>query len=208
LIFVYRALFYICGKYQQKIMNNFKKLSLAALMILTFSAVSVNVNAQNSYGFAPGDGFKQLNFGLELEGIGIPVYAGMDFGVSDMITIGPRVSFATDGSSYTMNGIDFDARTSVIIPSFRGDYHFSGHIEGLPAELDFYGGLSLGLVLVNSRSTYEDFDGVEQETTSSNSDIDFWIQAGARYFFSDKWAVHLELASRGYNASLGLSLKL
>jgi outer membrane immunogenic protein len=193
-------------------MNNFKKLSLATLMILAFSAVSINVNAQNSYGFAPGDGFKQLNFGVDVDGYGIPVYIGMDFGIADMITLGARASFQTKSSKHGTNN-ELTSRSTIILPSFRGDYHFSGHIEGLPEELDFYGGLSLGLVVWNNDVEYYEYnpttgDRILKERNDSSSDLELWMQLGARYYFSEKWAANVEFGSFGNNGSIGFSYRL
>lgn len=190
-------------------MNNIKKLSLAALMILAFSAVSVNVNAQNSYGFAPGEGFKQINFGVDVDGYGIPIYLGVDFAVSEMVTLGARASFETKSYKHDK---ELTTRSTIILPSFRGDYHFSGHIEGLPEELDLYGGLSLGLIMWSSNVEYYEYnfngDRILREKNYSSSDLKLWMQLGARYYFNEKWAVNAEFGSYGYNGSIGFSYKL
>lgn len=160
-------------------------------------------NVVNAQGFNPQKGFKQLNFGFEFDGYGLPVYLGLDFGVAEMITIGPRIMFASESNRIA----GYDNRWSVILPSFRGDYHFSGHINELPSELDIYGGASVGVAMVSYEYDYIDGFGNEREAEGSDSELELWIQLGARYYFTPKWAVQLEFASYGTNGSLGVSYK-
>lgn len=190
-------------------MKKFTKSLWAVLLAGTFCAVSPTAFGQDK-GFAPGKGLRQINFGFELDGYGLPVYAGMDFGVGEMITIGPRLVYETKADTYTLNGNKYSTRNSVFIPSFRGDYHFSGHIEGLPKELDFYGGLSLGVVTYRGTSKYTNRNGdVFTQDTNTYQDARLWIQLGTRYYFSQNWGVQLEFAtlSNNGNGSIGLTYK-
>lgn len=192
------------------------------LLIGAFTMASGTASAQGSEttGFAPGGkGYKQLNFGFEI-GNSMPVYAGMDFGVGEFITIGPRLILNTHGERftspvYTANGTkerETSTRSTVAIPSFRADYHFSGHIKGLPPELDLYAGATLGFIIsqtsvttrVDGRLEEEQLDPVR--TTVSR----LWAQVGGRYFFSDNWGVQLEFTSGLYgrgDGAIGLSYR-
>lgn len=182
------------------------------------SVLSITAASAQTTGFAPGKGYKQINFGIELQGYGIPVYAGMDFGVGEFITIGPRIIFETQGETisdtYSTWGGDkiereIKTRNTVAIPGFRGDYHFSGHIKGLPEELDIYGGLTLGFVIVRS-SIQTTLNGELQEDASpksSNSSPKLWGQLGARYFFAENWGVQLEFASYGTDGAVGMTYR-
>ncbi len=76
-------------------------------------------------------GQKQLNFGLGSGYYGLPVYGGVDFAVSNDVTIGPVLQMRF-GYGY----VDFGG-------FFRGDYHFN-RIIGIPSNFDFYAGGSLG----------------------------------------------------------------
>jgi outer membrane immunogenic protein len=201
-------------------MVKFYKVFFSLLLVAAFSVASQTASAQ-TVGFAPGKGYKQVNFGLELEGWGFPIYAGMDFGVGEFITVGPRIVVGTEGSSYEMpiinsnNELDeakVKSRTTVAVPSFRGDYHFSGHINGLPAELDLYGGLTFGIAIYHSSTSYSyngnlkdghEFPDVDPVT---NANAKLWAQVGGRYFFSPNWAAQLEFTS-STNAILGLSYR-
>lgn len=183
-------------------------------VMLLAGVLSITTASAQDTGFAPGKGYKQINFGIELQGYGIPVYAGMDFGVGEFITIGPRIIFETQGDTekITWGGVDVvtTSRTTVAIPSFRGDYHFSGHIKGLPKELDIYGGLTLGIVMV--RGSYEvSWDGEVQENLSEepvkSNTPKLWGQLGARYFFAENWGVQLEFASYGTDGAVGMTYR-
>lgn len=173
---------------------------LSILFLATVLSIStISVSAQTT-GFAPGKGYKQLNFGIELQGYGIPVYAGMDFGVGEFITVGPRIILETQGDSYSHMGYDVSSRTTLAVPSFRGDYHFSGHINGLPPELDIYGGLTLGFAIVRSSLEWRK-DGKlvdpQPEPSKPSANPKLWGQLGARYFFAENWGVQLEFGSLG-----------
>lgn len=184
-----------------------------SILFLT-GVLSITAASAQTTGFAPGKGYKQINFGIELQGYGIPIYAGMDFGVGEFITIGPRIIFETQGETIkdTWGGVDVvtTSRTTIAIPSFRGDYHFSGHINGLPEELDIYGGLTLGFVMY--RSSYEvTWDGEVQENLSEapspSVNPKLWGQLGARYFFAENWGVQLEFTSYGTDGAVGMTYR-
>jgi outer membrane immunogenic protein len=199
-------------------MMKFYKVFSALLMVGILGLASGTAVAQDT-GFAPGGkGFKQINFGLELQGLGIPVYAGMDFGVGKMITIGPRIVVDTKGDSYvtqsynsSWNRVDHETkwRSTIVIPSFRGDYHFSGHIKGLPSELDLYGGLTLGFVInrYNAKVRVDGELASEQPESVTSTSTKLSAQLGARYYWSDSWGVQLEFNSVGSDAALGLSYR-
>src|SRR5690606_32543211 len=157
-------------------MNNLIKRAFLLVLISGFSYVT------QAQGFEPGDGFKQVNFGVGVSTWGVPIYAGMDFGVSDKITIGPRVSYRR----YGFRGYNNNYHYSILNLSFRGDYHFSGHLVDLPEELDLYGGLSLGYSIWG-----DDYDGPGDFNTES-SRVYLAVQGGARWYFNRSWAVNVE----------------
>lgn len=199
-------------------MRTFTK-SFFAVLALSLIGMAC-VKAQGT-GFAPAKGFKQVNFGIELEGYGLPVYAGMDFGVGENITIGPRIIFErqSDKERFDMYGVDYTIKTSstYIVPSFRGDYHFSGLINGITNKLDFYGGLTFGYAIWRYHQKFEyngndpdfeDYVNRNQEDPRTNSDAKIWAQVGGRYYFSDNWAVQLEFTSlAGGDGALGMTYR-
>lgn len=172
-----------------------KKIQLYSIVILT--AVILCSSHENSFsqGFAPGKGFAQVDFGVGASTWGIPVYAGLDFGVSDAITIGPRVSFR----SYNYGG-GFDYHYNIFNITFRGDYHYSYHIDALPEELDLYGGLSMGYSIWNETGDDTDPDG--------DSRFIVYAQAGARWYFTPNWAVNAEFSGGNFSGlEVGMSYR-
>src|SRR5690606_33784039 len=150
----------------------------------------------------PGPGFKQANFGVGVGGWGIPIYGSFDFGISDKITIGPRIGFTFGygddyyytGSSYNQNRTSFDV-------SFRGDYHYGSHIPALPEQLDLYGGVSLGASF--RRYNYDNNTYFKDYT---ETDPIVAVQAGARWYFTENWGANAEV-SGGYTFT-GLTIGL
>lgn len=72
----------------------------------------------------------------------------------------------------------------------KGDYHWN-YLIGIPANWDFYSGARIGV----------DF--------GDDVDLDFGIQVGGRWYWSEKWGLNLELAAgTGFGTVVGLSMKL
>jgi outer membrane immunogenic protein len=138
-------------------------------------------------------GAAQLNAGLGFSNWGTPVYIGADFGVHEDITIGPRISRRNYG--YRIAGNRY--RQSLTVLSFNGNYHFN-RILGIAPEWDIYGGLTLSYYIWSSA----EFGG-----QASGMGLD--AQIGARYFFSDKVGINLELGGgTGSGGLLGITIKL
>ncbi|MGK7392365.1 MAG: outer membrane protein [Candidatus Cyclobacteriaceae bacterium M2_1C_046] len=172
-----------------------KKLVFGIITVASITVLSNSAQAQ----FSPGPGFKQFNFGLQGSS-GLGAYVGFDFGVSDFITIGPRLSFEYH-TTLGAFGI-YDYSTTLILPSFRGDYHFSGHIDALPDELDLYGGISAGVGLFS----YNHEDPSIPDNSEAN--VEAWVQAGARWYFNDNWGANVEFTGGSFSSiSGGLSFK-
>jgi len=143
-----------------------------------------------------------LNAGIGISGWGIPVYVGVDFPVHEAITLGGHLSYQTDNERVFGQGW----KHTIIGISFRGDYHFNDLLE-LPAEWDFYAGVSLGYYVWNTK--YKgDFD-IEYTGTGSGG-VGFTAQVGGRYFFTEKLAANLEFGGGNVisGAKIGVSLLL
>lgn len=169
------------------------------LLLALLSGVGFFAKAQ---GFGPDPGMKQINFGLGASAYGVPVYFGMDFGITDKITIGPRISYRSYSDRYRYIANSYKVRYSVTNISFRGDYHFGNHIDGLPGELDLYGGLSVGYTIWSDNySGNDDFDLEESRAFIG-------IQAGARWYFHPNWAANAEVSGSSLSGlEVGLSYK-
>jgi outer membrane immunogenic protein len=120
----------------------------------------------------------QFNAGLGFSSTGIPVYAGVDFGVFSDITAGIEASFRSYnedlyGAGYTSN---------VFGIAGNGNYHFNTILE-IPKRWDFYAGISLGYYSWSLPSNYPG---------DNSSGIGLGAQIGGRYFFDRKFGLNLE----------------
>lgn len=175
-------------------MNNLLK--KAFFLIALISGISLSTRAQ---GFEIEPGFKQVNFGFGVSTWGVPIYGGMDFGVSDKITIGPRISYRRYGDNFHALGTRYSYHYNIFNLSFRGDYHFGSHISGLPEQLDLYGGLSLGYSIFTN-----DYDGPDDGLEDSRAYVA--LQAGGRWYFTENWAANAELSGGSLSGlEIGLS---
>ena len=150
-----------------------KFLFLAGLFMAAVTASAQNANLDK--------GGLQLNAGVGVSGWGIPVYVGLDYGVTNDISVGGEFTFRSYAYSkhHTFN----------IIGIFtNGNYHFN-NLFTLPRQLDLYAGLSLGFY-ASSRTSKDGFS-YDGDTYSGPS---LGAQTGARYFFTDNFGVNLELS--------------
>lgn len=153
-----------------------KILSISACLA-AFCMMSLDSRAQ---GFEPRPGMTQVNFGIGTPTWGFPIYAGFDFGITDKITIGPRLTYRIYNHGYLGSSYNY----GVFNAAFRADYHYSGLIRALPKELDLYGGASLGYsIWTRNRNDPNDY----------RSGVLFQVQGGGRWYFNRNWAANAEL---------------
>lgn len=153
-----------------------KKLNLVILFTILATTFSI---AQGTLG----KGGKQFNAGLGFSGWGVPVYASLDFGVHESITIGPVISYR----NYSYNNSGYKYKQSLTVLGFNGNYHFNKLI-GLPKPWDLYAGLTLGYLFWSDAEAYNNGPTYEGQASSTGLDI----QIGARYFFSQQFGINLE----------------
>ena len=165
-----------------------KRILSLLILITSFSTL----NAQNPLT----KGKSQLNLGVGLSEWGIPVYIGIDHGLSQVFTIGGELSYR----NYNENWKDKGYRHSITGISANLNYHFNRALK-LPSEFDLYAGANVGFYVWSSPDTY---DGTH------SSGLDLAGQLGGRYYFSNKIGINLEVG--GGNAfaggKLGLTFKL
>ncbi len=145
------------------------------LLIILFLSFSGLLAAQGNSQLKLGE--KQLNFG--------PLYAGIEFGIKENITIGGVVNY--DWGSYDQNtntyfnSIDFIGKI---------DYHL-GEILQLDPQWDLYGGVRTGF-------------GAGKIVTFL-----FGFEVGGRWFWNDKWGINVESSyGNGLGGGVGLTMKL
>jgi len=161
-------------------MITMRKLSLVLLLSI-FAVIAVNAQAPLV------KGQKQVNAGVGFSGWGIPIYAGMDFGVYKDITVGFEGSFRT----YTDRWAGENYHHTIFGFAGNGNYHFN-RILNIPSNFDVYAGLSLGFYIWSSSSNYEG---------SGSSGLGINAQVGGRYFFTKNFGLNCELG--GGNAFSG-----
>jgi hypothetical protein len=157
-----------------------KKLSI----ILLLSVISLfTVSAQSPLQ----KGRVQLNAGVGFSGWGVPIYLGLDFGVSRDFTLGFEGSFR----NYKENYSEANYHSTIIGISGNGNYHFN-RIMNIPSNWDFYAGLNIGFYAWTSPNGYPG---------EGDSGLGLGLQIGGRYFITDHFGLNLEVG--GGNAFSG-----
>lgn len=139
-----------------------------------------------------------LGFGYFFAG-GVPVTASVEFAVSDAVSIGPYLGF----TSWRYNAFGYRWNYSFIDFGARGSYHFSKHIDMNTDKLDLYGAVLLGYTV----SSYSGNDNITYADPYPSA-VKIGIAGGARWYFTDKFAVNGEV---GYGIApllLGITFKL
>jgi Outer membrane protein beta-barrel domain len=149
------------------------KKSFAILFLSLITAFAVNSQSPI------GNKGHQFNAGIGLSGWGIPLYAGLDFGIQNDITLGIEASFRSYNQNYTGSAYT----SSIFGLLFNGNYHFNRILE-IPDSWDLYAGLNLGYFLW---STSHDYPG------SSASGFGLGAQFGGRYFLTKNFGLNLEV---------------
>jgi outer membrane immunogenic protein len=171
--------FYIFG-----VILNYSKMRRIFVVIALFILSSGILMAQGPVS----KGGKQVNAGLGFDSWGIPIYAGIDFGVHPDISVGGEFAFASE------NGI------SMVAIIGNGNYHFNRLLE-IPRNWDVYAGLNLGIYMTS-------WSGPGSVKNSSHSEFDLGIQLGGRYYFSNKWGVNFEFKANSFpDAKIGISYR-
>ncbi len=125
-----------------------------------------------------GKGGMQANAGLCFSSIGVPIYAGVEYGISEEMTLGGFLGFtSSEGYGYRLNWFGFGGILN---------YHLN-HLLQLPDVVDVYGGATL----YYERYSYS-FHTIRDPYSSGPA---LTIQLGGRYFFTKNIAGNLELAA-------------
>ncbi len=156
----------------------------------SFSTVGKNGNC-----FRKGNNVADLSIGFS--GWGIPIAVQGEHFFTDDISGGVILSY----SRYSP-GFSGDAAWNFIYGGPRANYHFNRLITNFPDNMDLYGGLSLGY-------WHGWISGVETYGFNYGGTVYISLNAGGRYYFSDRFGVMAELGGGNITAiRAGLSLKL
>ncbi|MGG5210164.1 outer membrane protein [Chryseobacterium sp. MIQD13] len=127
-------------------------------------------------------GEAQINAGIGFSsGWGMPVYAGLDYGVHNDITVGLEGSYSTEKYTGNIKGSWFGI-------GVNGNYHFNSLFK-IPNKWDIYAGVTLAYNSFSYKFEDQDFDDYYD---GDSSGVGFAGQAGARYYFTDHFAVNVE----------------
>jgi len=172
-------------------------LALAGIVFLSLASLTTQAQAQLEKGnilLNAGVGFGYYYAG------GVSLNLNGEFSVTPELAIGPYFAY----TAYDHGYFGYDYNYSFIDFGVRGSYHFSKLLKINVEQLDIYGGAFLGFVA----SSY-DYDGPGGDYDDPyDGGIRGGIHAGARYYFSEKFAGYGELGVGLSPLVLGVTLKL
>jgi hypothetical protein len=111
-----------------------------------------------------------------------------------LIGVSYEIPVATDITIAPAAGVDINFNHLSI--GVKANYYFDG-LFGLPDEWDVFGGINAGY-------------GIALDS-NNNSDFDFGLQIGGRWFWNDKWGVYVELGGgilNGAGGGVGVTMKM
>jgi hypothetical protein len=155
----------------------------AVALIFSSTAFAQGYN-QNGKALNIGAG---LGFSVEGDATIPPVSIGLQFGLTDKISVGGIVGYAGSKYDFGFFGKSYEWKYSYIIIGARGEYHFMEPGD----KLDAYGGATVGYNVVSVTEPSNLGFGVTYSAASSAVLIGFHV--GARYAIGNSWGVFGEL---------------
>jgi len=167
---------------------------VVVIMVLAAGLVSNKSFAQGNH----------LNFGVGLSNWGIPVYLTYDFQIANDWNIILGMSYQSDYENYHN-----DKWRHNIFGLRGGVQYYFDRVVNLDDNFDLYGALSLGYFFWNT-SYYDGPNNSSPYYQDGRGGIGLGVAAGARWYFSPKWALNLEFGGGTVlsGALLGLSVKM
>lgn len=138
------------------------------------------VGSLNAQRIQKGEAQVNVDIGVA-NGWGTPVSVGVDYAIHNDITIGIEGSYASKKYAGDIKG-------SWLGIGVNGNYHFNTLLK-IPNKWDIYAGATLAYNSFSYKYNGSDYDYFGGES----SGVGFVGQAGARYFFTNNLAVHVEL---------------
>jgi hypothetical protein len=177
------------------------------LTLVLAAVVGSAAFAQSKSAFSKGDNLLNLGIGLGSPYFGsgysssLPVNPTVSFehGITDAISVGAEVSYASSKYSYGILGSNYSFKESATFIGARGSYHFN-ELLNLDSKFDVYGGATIGYVIVSVSNN-------QGYTASAASGAGFGAFAGGKYYFS-KIAVYAELGYQSLSVmNAGITLR-
>lgn len=168
---------------------------MAAMIVLISMAGFAQNFEKGSSAINLGIGFGNTSyFGSYYSGF-LPSFSGSyEYGIVEVpmgsqltgvVSVGGYLGFSMSKYSYSYWGSDDYYLTTDIVVGVRGNYHFIFHDK-----FDPYAGIILGANLQNSKWRG---DGADPDVDFTDTTPFGGAYVGARYFFSDNFAVYAEL---------------
>lgn len=138
----------------------------------------------------------QLNGGLGFSGWGIPIYAGIDYGIHKDISIGAEISYRSYNENYYYSNNNYKYKNTAFAFGTNGNYHFNSLI-GIPKKFDFYAGANVTYFAWSSEYYHSNNNNNNNNHLHNNvkSNVELGIQVGGRYFFNNNFGLNTEISS-------------
>lgn len=184
------------------------KKTLLAILLLT--TICLSTKAQSISPFKKGDNLLNVGIGLGSPFFGSGYSASLPFnptisfekGVSDEISVGGQLSYASSKYSFGYFGYDYSFKLNAIYIGARGSYHLNEVFEIDDDRFDIYGGASLGYVIVSVNDN-------EGYGNAAGSAFGYGAFAGGKYYLKPKMALYAELGYQSLSyLNIGISFKL
>lgn len=189
-----------------------KRLFISAMLMVAIATIG---KAQtSSSAFKNGDNLFQVGIGVGSPFFGYGYSSSLPFnptisyekGITDQISAGGIISFAS--SKYQYNGFTVFKQSATYIGA-RGAYHVNQYLN-LGDNVDLYGGVSLGVVIVNTtdEGTIKDQQGNTLNFSQTGSGVGFGLYAGGKYYFQPNFGVYAEVGYQSLSfLNLGVTFK-
>lgn len=161
--------------------------------IIIAIAIFTGISSASAQSFSEGTSVIQAGIGFG-GAFGTPISLGYEYGITEKIGVGLSVGYGSSSESIFGGNYKY---TNILV-GLKGNYHFY-----TTDEIDFYGGAILGY---NNQSVSTTFTGPGAKTAVS--DVLFGLQAGGRYYFTEKFGAFAEVGFGLANFNVGLAYKL
>ncbi|MDZ7743149.1 MAG: hypothetical protein U5Q03_15775 [Bacteroidota bacterium] len=128
----------------------------------------------------------QFNAGFGISDRGVPVYAGLDYGLTELISFGGEVQY----SSFRESWQGEDWKHSSFLVAMNSNCHFD-ELLNISSVYNVYAGIALGFAMVASQPEKEEV--VADYEGDQHSSLYYSVNLGNRYFFTEHIAANLQL---------------
>ncbi|WP_291968167.1 outer membrane beta-barrel protein [Maribacter sp.] len=144
------------------------------------------------------EGALQANAGVGFSGWGVPIYAGLEYGVAPNISVGGELSYQTDTDNFIAG-----SKSTIFGITGNGNYHFNEVFE-IPSQWDLYAGANLSYYSWSTKFNGSTVDGIDVDN------FGIGLQVGGRYFFDDNFAINLQVGGGNVvsGGRIGITYKL